>query len=193
MLLTRSEVREWAKDVRGVGPISLVLGLLLALGLTGCGASGVNEASLTRVEPAQRVAAPHITGKTLTGTDFDSATLRGVIVYNVWGSWCAPCRKEAPALAAAAKATAGTATFVGINTRDTGTAQALALVRETGTTYESVFDPDGRLLLLFPSLPPSAIPTTIVVDPQGRIAARILGETTQATLVGLVEDAAAGR
>ena len=193
MLLTRSEVRERAKDVRRVGPISLVLGLLLALGLTGCGASGVNEASLTRVEPAQRVAAPHITGKTLTGTDFDSATLRGVIVYNVWGSWCAPCRKEAPALAAAAKATAGTATFVGINTRDTGSAQALALVRETGTTYESVFDPDGRLLLLFPSLPPSAIPTTIVVDPQGRIAARILGETTQATLVGLVEDAAAGR
>lgn len=193
MLLTRSEVRERAKDVRRVGPISLVLGLLLALGLTGCGASGVNEASLTRVEPAQRVAAPHITGKTLTGTDFDSATLRGVIVYNVWGSWCAPCRKEAPALAAAAKATAGRATFVGINTRDTGSAQALALVRETGTTYESVFDPDGRLLLLFPSLPPSAIPTTIVVDPQGRIAARILGETTQATLVGLVEDAAAGR
>lgn len=150
--------------------------------------------TLTRVEPAKRVAAPHITGTTLSGAAFDSATISGrVIVYNVWGSWCAPCRKEAPALAAAAKATADRATFVGIDTRDSGTAQAQALVREAGIAYESVFDPDGRLLLQFPSLPPSAIPTTIVVDAQGRIAARILGEATQSTLTGLVDDTAAGR
>ena len=166
---------------------------LAASGLSGCTASGTTEATLTRIEPAKRVAAPHIMGTTLTGASFDSATLNGrVIVYNVWGSWCAPCRKEAPALAAASKATASVATFVGINTRDTGTAQALALVREAGIEFESVFDPDGRLLLKFDSLPPSAIPTTIVVDAQGRVAARILGETTQSTLTGIVEDTAAG-
>ena len=164
---------------------------------SGCASTGgplAATGTLTRVEPAKRVAAPHITGTTLTGAPFDSATLAGrVIVYNVWGSWCAPCRKEAPALAAAAKATAEVATFVGIDTRDSGTAQAQALVREAGITYESVFDPDGRLLLQFGSLPPSAIPTTIVVDAQGRIAARILGEATQSTLTGLVDDTAAGR
>jgi len=179
---------------RRVGPL---IALLVAVAATGCSTTGSPlsaTGTLTRIEPAKRVAAPHLTGTTLTGTPFDSATLAGrVIVYNVWGSWCAPCRKEAPALAAAAKATATRATFVGIDTRDSGTAQAQALVREAGITYESVFDPDGRLLLQFPDLPPSAIPTTIVVDAQGRVAARILGETTEATLTGLIDDAAAGR
>lgn len=178
-----------------------VAAVLVAASASGCtntapstGGYLTGDGTLTRIPAAQRVAAPHITGATLTGTTLDSSTLAGkVIVYNVWGSWCAPCRKEAPALAAAAKATTDKATFVGIDVRDTGTAQASALVREAGITYESVFDPDGRLLLLFPSLPPSAIPTTIVVDAEGRIAARILGETTQSTLIGLVEDTAAGK
>ncbi len=170
----------------------------LASGCAGTAASGggyvAGDGTLTRLDPAGRAPAPRITGTTLEGRAFDSADLAGrVIVYNVWGSWCAPCRKEAPALAAAARATADRATFVGINTRDSGVAQAQALVREAGIGYDSVYDPDGRLLLQFPALPPSAIPTTIVVDPQGRIAARLLGETTQATLVGLVDDAAAGR
>nr|NLI49697.1 TlpA family protein disulfide reductase [Propionibacterium sp.] len=160
---------------------------------TGGGYVG-GDGTLTRVAPAQRPPAPRLTGTTLEGRPFDSADLAGrVVVYNVWGSWCAPCRKEAPALAAAARATADKATFVGINTRDSGVAQAQALVREAGVGYESLYDPDGRLLLLFPALPPSAIPTTIVVDADGRIAARILGETTEATLVGLVDDVAAGR
>ncbi len=161
---------------------------------SGQGGYVAGDGALTRVAPAQRTAAPHITGTTLENKPFDSATLKGqVIVYNVWGSWCAPCRKEAPALAAAAKQTAGKAVFVGINTRDSGTAQALALVREAGINYDSVYDPDGRLLLQFPALPPSAIPSTIVVDADGKIAARILGETTQSTLAGLVDDTAAGR
>lgn len=173
--------------------LALAAALIAASGCTTQGSlSGAG--TLTRIEPAQRQAAPHLVGQTLTGTAFDSDTLKGkVIVYNVWGSWCAPCRKEAPALAAASKATVGMATFVGIDTRDSGTAQALALVREAGITYESVFDPDGRLLLQFTSLPPSAIPSTIIVDAQGRVAARILGDTTEATLTGLVQDVAAGR
>ena len=58
----------------------------------------------------------------------------------------------------------------------------------------NLFDPDGALLLKFSGqLPASAIPSTLVVDADGRVAARIIGETTQATLVGLVEDVAAGK
>lgn len=153
------------------------------------------DGSLTLVPPADRRPAPRITGTLLDGTSFDSDALAGqVIVYNVWGSWCNPCRNEAPALAAASRATADRAVFVGINTRDPDPAQARAFVRAFDVPYVNVHDPDGRELLKFGTqLPASAIPSTLVVDPDGRVAARILGETTQATLEGLVDDVAAGR
>lgn len=153
------------------------------------------DGSLTLVAPADRQPAPRITGTLLDGSPFDSATIGDVvIVYNVWGSWCAPCRKEAPALEAAARATEGVAQFVGINTRDLDPAPAQAFVRAFDITFPSIFDPDGSELLAFGQhLPASAIPSTVVVDREGRIAARVLGETTEATLKGLVEDVAAGR
>lgn len=179
----------------------MIAGVLAPL-LAGCGAGPTaaggfvgGDGSLTRVAQAERRPAPRITGELLGGGSFDSAEHAGrVLVYNVWGSWCAPCRKEAPALEAASVATQGRALFVGINTRDLDRAPAQAFVRAFGLTYPSVFDPDGRELLKFGAqLPPSAIPSTIVVDAQGRIAARVLGETTEATIRGLVDDVAAGK
>ena len=170
--------------------------------LTGCtsgptadGGFVGGDGSITIVPAAERKPAPTITGELLGGGTFDSTELAGkVIVYNVWGSWCAPCRKEAPALEAAAQATADKAQFVGINTRDLSAEPAEAFVRAFDVTYPSVFDPDGRELLKFGSqLPPSAIPSTLVVDLEGRIAARVLGEVTESTLTGLVDDVAAGR
>jgi len=184
-------------SVRRLVPSLLAACLLLA----GCGARPSGEGgfvsgdgALTRVPVAQRSDAPAIAGPTLGGGSFDASRHRGkVIVYNVWGSWCAPCRKEAPALVAASERTKEQAVFVGINTRDLDQAPAEAFVRAFGVPYANVFDPQGQLLLKFGSeLPPSAIPSTIVVDPQGRVAARILGETTEATLVGLVDDVAKG-
>ena len=153
------------------------------------------DGSLTMLPIAERKPAPQITGELLGGGHFDSASLQGtVVVYNVWGSWCAPCRKEAPALEAAAQATADKARFVGINTRDLSPEPAQAFTRAFGVTFPSVYDPDGRELLKFGSqLPPSAIPSTIVVDAEGRVAARVLGEVTEATLRGLVDDVAAGK
>jgi len=168
--------------------------------LTGCGSGPSAEGgfvggdgSITIVPAAERRPAPQVTGELLGGGDFDSAELSGtVIVYNVWGSWCAPCRKEAPALQAASEATKGEALFVGINTRDLSPEPAEAFTRAFGVTFPSVYDPDGRELLKFGAqLPPSAIPSTIVVDAEGRVAARVLGEVTEATLRGLVEDVAA--
>ena len=68
-----------------------------------------------------------------------------------------------------------------------------AFVRSNGVTFPSIFDPDGSLLLEFAGqLPPSAIPSTLLVDPQGRIAARVIGVTTEATMLGLIDDLAAG-
>ncbi len=175
---------------------------VLAASVGGCapapstlGGFVTGDGTLTVIAVPERRPAPHITGTLIDGGTFDSATRAGkVLVYNVWGSWCAPCRKEAPALAAASKATSGKAVFVGLNTRDLDKAPAQAFVRSFDITYDNVYDPDGRLLLAFQGqLPANAIPSTIVVDGQGRVAARVLGEATEATLRGLVDDVAAGR
>lgn len=176
------------------------LGLALLGGCTGSapvadGGFVSGDGSITRVPAEQRTPAPAIEGTTLEGASWRSASVRGkVLVYNVWGSWCPPCIAEAPALVKAAERTTGVAQFVGLNTRDSGTAQAQAFVRANGVPYPNLFDPDGRLLLAFGNqLPPSAIPSTLLVDTDGRIAARVLGEVTEATLVGLIDDVAAGR
>ncbi len=178
-----------------------IVAVLLMVGLAGCGetpsAEGgivVGDGSLTRIAVADRQKAPVLKGTDLNGKPLDSATYAGtVLVYNVWGSWCAPCRAEAPALVEASKQTADTAQFLGINTRDLDPGPAQAFVRTQGIDFPSFYDPQGELLLSFGSqVSPNAIPTTIVVDKQGRLAARILGETTEATMVGLINDIAAG-
>ena len=181
---------------------TLVGGAFLALLLAGCGAPATGtggfvtgDGSITVVEVADRRPAPAIAGTTLDGDSWSSESAAGkVIVYNVWGSWCPPCRAEAPALQAAAEQTADRAVFVGLNTRDLDPAPAQAFVRDAGLTYPSLFDPAGSLLLGFAGdLPPSAIPSTLIVDAQGRVAARVIGATTQTTLVGLIDDIADGR
>lgn len=183
-------------------PPRLLVVLLAAVLLAGCGSAVDNGAgfvagdgTLTVLPVGQRPAAPAITGTTLDGATWRSADAAGkVIVYNVWGSWCAPCRAEAPELVAAANRTAGTAAFVGLNTRDLDTAAPKAFVRAFGVPYPNLYDPDGALLLTFSSqLPANAIPSTLVVDPSGKVAARIIGATTQATLFGLINDLAAGK
>lgn len=142
-----------------------------------------------------RPLAPQLDGVTLNGDSWSSNQVTGkVIVYNVWGSWCSPCRAEAPALAAASRRTADKAVFMGLNTRDNDKAAPQAFARAFEVPYDSLYDPGGVLLLRFSGqLPPSAIPSTLVVDLQGRVAARIIGETTEATLVGLIEDVVAGK
>ncbi len=85
------------------------------------------------------------------------------------------------------------AQFVGIDTRDTNKAAAQAFVRNARIGYPSLYDPDGALLQRLRSVPPKAIPSTLVVDRQGRIAARVLGEVRATTLVAMVHDVAAGR
>ena len=183
--------------------------LALPLAATGCSASGADEptrsagqegyvgvdGNLTQIPPAERDAVPTVSGPSLDGRKVSTADYAGqVLVLNVWGSWCAPCRKEAPALQAASAETADVAQFVGIATKDTDPAQAQAFVRANKITYPSIFDPTGATLLTFAgTLPPSAIPSTLVVDREGRLAARVLGPISERTLVALVDDVAAGK
>lgn len=175
----------------------LLLGACSGSGTAPAGGDGQGfvsgDGSVAVVDPAERRPAPELTGTTLAGEPFDLADHRGdVVVLNVWGSWCAPCREEAPYLQAVYEETASDGVqFVGVNTRDDDAA-ARAFERRFGITYPSVVDDDGRLLLAFrDTLPPSSIPSTLVIDREGRVAARVLGPTTFTELRALVDDVAA--
>jgi thiol-disulfide isomerase/thioredoxin len=145
---------------------------------------------LDRYPPDERVKAPTLEGTTLDGEPFALSDLAGnIVVINVWGSWCAPCRAETPDLVRLAKENAGRGVrFVGINTRD-NPAAAKAFVRSFNVPYPSVEDAEGQLLLAFrDTIPTSVVPTTVVLDRQGQIAARIIGPVTYNTLKGLLDD-----
>lgn len=175
--------------------------LTALLVLTACGdATGGNDSSdgvgfvggdgtVTIVPVGQREEAPVLQGPTLAGEHATTADHAGqIIVVNVWGSWCAPCRKEAPELVQAAKELGDEVVFFGLNTREQDTAPALAFERSFGIEYDSIFDPDGKLLLGFGQLPPAAIPSTVVIDAEGRVAARVLGAIDAKTLLGIVDE-----
>lgn len=141
-------------------------------------------------DPAPAFSAPLLSGE----GDFELAAAQGdIVVLNVWGSWCPPCRAEAPALQAVHEATQDSGVrFIGINTRDTE-AGARSFEEEFEITYPSVDDTAGTALLAFrDTLPPAAIPSTLVIDREGRMAARVLGPIGESSLQGLIEDVDAG-
>ncbi len=151
---------------------------------------------ITQLDGAARRKPGAVSGETLKGDKVDLEQYAGkVVVLNVWGSWCAPCRKEAATLAAAARdLQKDDVVFLGVNTRDSSPEMGLAFERRYDVPYDSIFDPSGRTLLAFHgTLSPGAIPSTIVLDQQGRVAARILGEVpSRQTLVDLVRDVEKG-
>lgn len=177
---------------------------LLGGGLAGCsrdsvGGSGdqgyvAGKGIITSLKVADRKRPGPVAGTTLAGRNVSLSDYRGkVVVLNVWGSWCPPCRKEAPDLVAAAKELGPTVQFIGLNTRDLDPAPARKFVQEFGVQYPSIYDPNGKALLRFRGqISPKAIPTTLVIDKSGKVAARVVGEVSKDTLLGMVHDAAAG-
>lgn len=182
-------------------PAVLVVALLgLLLSATGCSSlQGTGDkgyisgnGQITLIDAADRGEPVELEGTTLDGDPLSLADLRGqVAVVNVWGAWCADCRAEMPDLVAAAEQ-APDASFVGINVRDPSVDPAQAFVRRFEVPYPSFYDPDGEALLAFSgTLSPRAIPSTLVLDQEGRIAASILGPIPSTrTLVDLVADVA---
>jgi thiol-disulfide isomerase/thioredoxin len=167
--------------------------------LAGCGGVGTQgstggyvsgNGSITVVAPQDRHKAPVLAGSDLEGQALSTADFAGdSLVVNVWGSWCPPCRKEAPALAeVATKYADRDVSFVGVLVRDKPAA-ALAFTRKHQTPYRSIADFSGRNLLGFStSLPSQAIPTTWIIDDRGRVAVRIMDDVSASTLAGLIDD-----
>ncbi|MFJ9620789.1 TlpA family protein disulfide reductase [Streptomyces sp. NPDC101181] len=160
-----------------------------ALTLTACGdgnkAGGggntnfvTGSGGISTVAKSERATAPKLEGNGLDGKPLDLARFKGkVVVLNVWGSWCGPCRLEAKYFAKVSEETKDQGVqFLGINTRDAQRDAAVNFEKDFGITYPSFFDPIGKLILRFPkgTLNPQAIPSTVIIDRDGRIAARTL-------------------
>jgi thiol-disulfide isomerase/thioredoxin len=146
----------------------------------------------TFYQVGQRPKAPAVSGTTVTGQRLNLDTYRGkTIVLNFWGSWCDPCRSEAPALGTLARQLQPDGVrFVGVDIRDEPDA-ALAFMQNFNVSYPSLNDPNDEIALEFQStVPPSAIPTTLIIDRSGRIAARIVGASTYKELKDLVAEVA---
>ncbi|MDT0439311.1 MULTISPECIES: TlpA disulfide reductase family protein [Streptomyces] len=168
-----------------------------ALTLSACGSGGTSGGSgdtnfvtgadgVATAAKGERADAPDLSGKTVDGGRVDVDDYKGkVVVINVWGSWCPPCRAEAKNFETVYQDVKGKGVaFVGINTRDTGTGPARAFEKEYGISYPSLYDPTGKLMLRFKkgTLNPQAIPSTLVLDRQGRIAARTLQALSEENL-----------
>ncbi len=140
----------------------------------------------------QRPEAPAVSGDTVTGAHLSLSSYRGdTVVLNFWGSWCPPCRAEAPALASLAhQLQSKHVRFLGIDIRDEPDS-AQAFVQTFNVSYPSLSDPNDQIALAFHStVPPAAIPTTLVIDRDGRIAARIFGAASYEELKSVVDEVA---
>jgi thiol-disulfide isomerase/thioredoxin len=170
--------------------------LLLVTGcssLEGTGDKGfvTGDGEVNVVKAIDRGDPVELKGTDLDGDPIDIADYRGKpVVVVVWGSWCGPCRAEAPDVVSAAKEIGGSAQFLGINLRNASTTDAQAFVRNFDVPYPSVFSPDGKAMLQFQgTLGPNSIPSFVVLDDDGRIAASILGTLpSKRTLVDLVDE-----
>ncbi len=180
------------KTTRTAGVAAIVL--LVAFMVTSCGRDlpAAVQVGTTTIAPADRGAMPDISGATLDGAALDLADLRGkVVVLNSWASWCEPCKKEIPDFVTlSAKVDPAQVAIVGLNVSDEKSA-ASAFVRDYKIDYPSIVDESGSLLATIPGVPPKALPSTVVLDRSGRIAAQVVGAANAEELSGIVASVSA--
>ena len=150
------------------------------------------DGSVMELAVEERGEAVEFSGQTFDGDTISADTLEGPALVNFWYASCAPCRVEAPDLANLSQEFSNDVDFVGVNVRDAGDTAA-AFERTFGIDYPSIEGRDGKVLLdLADYVPPQAVPTTLILDAEGRVAARVLGavehSTLKSLLTGVVEE-----
>ena len=176
--------------------VLLAIVVAVVLWLVGCAPPDANtspgyvsgDGAVTEWKVGTRPGPLTLKGVDLTGATIDLADYRGqVVIVTTWYAGCPPCRAEAPDLVAIdARADAQ---VIGVNGRDdAGT--GLAFERTFAVTYPTIDDQDGRAIAALQGLVAlNAVPTTLVLDPEGRVAARIIGRADPSTLGALVDEA----
>ena len=154
------------------------------------------DGTISEFAADQRGEPIEFSGETVEGGSFDSSETRGEItVVNFWYAGCAPCRVEAPILEemsqqySSERGGGDGVSFVGVNVRDqAGTAASFE--KTYGVTYPSILDVESGVaqLAFAGDVPPAAVPTTIVLDQDGRVAARVLGQLTEASILESIID-----
>ena len=184
-------------SLRARRTLGTVASIVLFASLAGCGVLAADQETLiplsaedvptqtatgvTFVPEDQRGEPISISGEDLSGNSIDTALMRGTpIVVNFWATWCEPCKEELPEFAHVASRMVGTGvTFLGVNVEDD--AKAAIALSET-LPYPSIRDSSGEILKTIPDVPPSALPITVILDEQGRIAVRVIGPVPPGTL-----------
>lgn len=195
MRRTRTGARPRNSAARAVAAVSAA-----ALALSGCaGGTEVQtggeddrfisgDGSATVFDAGERDPAPDVEGTTFEDEDLALSDYEGeILVVNVWASWCGPCRSEQPVLDEVHEEYADLGVdFLGVNIKDNRTA-AEAYTENKGVAYPSLYDQPGEVPQAFrETVPPRAIPSTLVIDPEGDIAARVIGPTTYGQLTDLL-------
>jgi thiol-disulfide isomerase/thioredoxin len=141
------------------------------------------------IPPDERASAPEFSGELLGGAAFSSTEFQGdVAVLNFWGSWCGPCRVETPEFQEVyAEVRDEGVQFLGLNVKENDEQFALAFVDRYGIEFPSLYDPRGEVALAFRDYPANAIPSTIVLDRDNRVAAVYTGSITRDDLRRVID------
>jgi thiol-disulfide isomerase/thioredoxin len=184
---------------RTVVTVTAVVAVLLAGALAvtlltsgkGNAANAPTAANTVAYQAGHRPLAPDFSGTSLTGATIKLSSYRGkVVVLNFWGSWCSPCRDEAPTLAVLDEqyGSKGVA-FLGDDVGDTP-ANALSFTRSVGITYPSINDQGYAVVQqLAQVVPVNDTPTTVVIDKTGHVAGMIIGAVNYGEMTTLLHDA----
>jgi thiol-disulfide isomerase/thioredoxin len=182
--------RRTVVTVTAVAAVLLAAALAVTL-LTQGKNDPASDTNVIEYQVGHRPLAPDFTGTSLTGATIKLSSYRGkILVLNFWGSWCAPCRDEAPTLEVVDEqySSKGVA-FLGDDVGDTP-ANALAFISTHDITYPSINDQGYQIVQdLSQVVPVSDTPTTVVIDKTGHVVGMVLGTITYGELTTLLHDA----
>ncbi|GAA3234163.1 TlpA disulfide reductase family protein [Actinocorallia longicatena] len=161
--------------------VAIAVAAVAGLSAAGCSANASDTPAGKVIPAADRGGAVSAQGTGLDDKPLDLADHRGeIVVVNFWGSWCEPCRTEAPVLEAAAKKYTGVR-FLGVDSKDTKDG-GRAFLRTFKLSYPSFFDPEAKIAAAFKTVNPNSLPATLILDRQGRVAVNLPGQLSAARI-----------